>query len=315
MNPWQLGTAFALDLVLGDPKWLPHPVRVIGRTVTVLEQVLRRQVVPHLRERWAGVLLTITVVLSAYGIAWLLVALMAWIHPDLAAAFTIYLAFTVLAVRSLGKEAWGVFDRLRQSDLVSSRRWLSRIVGRETDQLSESGVIRATVETVAENTSDGVVAPLFYLTLGGVPLAVAYKAINTLDSMVGYPTPRYQNFGWASARLDDLANYLPARITGLLMVLGAGLLFRQARPAWKIMFRDGRKHDSPNAGIPEAAAAGALGIQLGGSSRHSGLVKQKPWLGDAVNHIQVEHIKQMVRLMRAVSFMMLILCLMVLSVF
>ncbi|MBI3811015.1 MAG: cobalamin biosynthesis protein CobD [Nitrospirae bacterium] len=315
MNPWQLGTAFALDLILGDPKWLPHPVRVIGRSVTVLEPALRRWAASRLGERWAGVLLTITVVLSAYGIAWLLIALTAMIHPVLAMAITIYLAFTVLAVRSLGDEARGVLDRLRGSDLVSARQWLSRIVGRETDQLSQDGVIRATVETVAENTSDGVVAPLFYLALGGVPLAMAYKAINTLDSMVGYPIPPYREFGWASARLDDLANYLPARITGLLMVLGAGLLFGQARPAWKIMRRDGRKHDSPNAGIPEAAAAGALGIQLGGPSRHSGLVKEKPWLSDAVNDIQANHIAQVIRLMRTVSFMMLILCLMALSVF
>lgn len=313
MNPWQLGIAFALDLVFGDPKWLPHPVRVIGRTVTVLEQALRRQVVPHLGERWAGVLLTTTVVLSAYGIAWLLIALMAWIHPDLSSAFTIYLAFTVLAVRSLGDEARVVFDRLRRSDLVSARQWLSRIVGRETDQLSESGVVRATVETVAENTSDGVVAPLFYLTLGGVPLALAYKAINTLDSMVGYPIPPYREFGWASARLDDLVNYLPARITGLLMILGAGLLFGQTRPAWKIMRRDGRKHDSPNAGIPETAAAGALGIRLGGPSRHSGLVKEKPWLGDAVKEAEAEDIRKSIRLMQVVSFLMLMLCLVTLA--
>lgn len=315
MYSWQLGTAFALDLIFGDPRWLPHPVRMMGRTVMVLETALRRWVVHWIGERWAGIVLTFLVVGSSYGITRLLIALTARIHPTLAMALTIYLAFTVLAVRSLGDEARGVFDRLDRSDLVSARQWLSRIVGRETDQLSKDGVIRATVETVAENTSDGVVAPLFYLVLGGVPLALAYKAINTLDSMVGYPIPPYREFGWASARLDDLANYLPARITGLLTVLGAGLLFGQARPAWKIMRRDGRKHDSPNAGIPEAAAAGALGIRLGGPSRHSGLVKEKPWFGDSVKDIQADHIIQVIRLMRTVSFMMLILCLMVLLVF
>lgn len=315
MNPWYLIVSFGLDLAFGDPAWLPHPVRVIGRSVIILEKALRRWLVEWIGERGAGLILTITVVCSYYGITWLLMGVGRKIHPAIEVALIIYFSFTALAVRSLGEEARGVFDRLRQSDLVSARRRLSRIVGRETDQLSLSGVIRATVETVAENSSDGVIAPLFYLTMGGPPLAMAYKAINTLDSMVGYPIPPYREFGWASARLDDLANYLPARITGLLMVLGAGLLFGQARPAWKIMRRDGRKHDSPNAGIPEAATAGALGIQLGGPSRHSGLVKEKPWLGDSVKDIHADHIIQVIRLMRTVSFMMLILCLMVLSVF
>lgn len=312
MNPWQLAAAFGLDLVLGDPKWLPHPVRMMGRTATVLETALRRWCAGWMGGRWAGVILTVVIVGSSYGLTWLVLTVSGWVHPGLEGALTIYLSFTALAVKSLSDEAHGVLERLRERDLVSARRWLSRIVGRETEQLSESGVIRGAVETVAENSSDGVVAPLFYLLLGGVPLALAYKAINTLDSMVGYPIPPYREFGWASARLDDLANYLPARITGLLIVMAAGLLFRQARPAWAIMRRDGRKHDSPNAGIPEAAAAGALGIQLGGPSRHSGLVKSKPWLGDAVKEIQVDHIEQIIRLMRAVSFMMLILCLMAL---
>lgn len=314
MDPWQLAIAFGLDLILGDPRWLPHPVRVIGRAVSALEKIPRRWCVGWMGERWAGVILAVVVVGSSYGLAWLLLTLSGRIHAAVQWAFTIYLCYTVLAVKSLGDEARGVFKRLRKGDLISARRWLSRIVGRETDQLSESGVVCATVESVAENTSDGIVAPLFYLVLGGPSLAIAYKAINTLDSMVGYSTPRYKEFGWASARLDDLANYIPARLTGFLIVLGAGMLFGRARASFATMLRDGQKHDSPNAGIPEAAAAGALGIRLGGPSWLGGSVRQKPWLGDGIEDVQVGHIRDAIRLMRTVSFMMLILCMIVLSI-
>lgn len=306
MSPRQLIVAFGLDLALGDPAWLPHPVRLIGRAVVVLEKILRRWGVPWMGERGAGIILTGVIVFSSYGIAWLLILLAGKIDPWMERLLILYFSFAALAVRSLGDEAMGVLDRLRRSDLVSARRRLSRIVGRETDSLSEAGVIRAAVETVAENSSDGVVAPLFYLALGGPPLAIAYKAINTLDSMVGYRTPRYRYFGWASARLDDLANYLPARITGGLMVLSAALLFGRARPAWETMLRDGRKHDSPNAGVPEAAAAGALGIRLGGPSRYAGSVKEKPWLGEAIREAVPDDIREAIRLMRAVSILMLI---------
>ena len=314
MNPWHLIVSFGLDLAFGDPAWLPHPVRLIGRAVTVLEKMLRRWGVPWIGERGAGIMLTGAVILSSYGITWLIIFLAGKVQPGMEGVLIVYFSYTVLAARSLGDEALGVFDRLRQSDLVSARRRLSRIVGRETDQLPAPGVIRATVETVAENSSDGIVAPLFYLALGGPPLAMAYKAINTLDSMVGYRTPRYRDFGWASARLDDLANYLPARMTGFLMVLGAGLLFGRARSAWRMMFRDGRKHDSPNAGIPEAAAAGALGVRLGGPSRYAGRIKEKPWLGQAVREAQPGHIREAIRLMWTVSILMLILCSMMLVV-
>jgi adenosylcobinamide-phosphate synthase len=313
MDPWHLILSFGLDRAFGDPAWLPHPIRMMGRSVTALEDVLRRRAVRSIGERGAGAMLTGIVVLSSYGITWLSIFLAGKVHPGMGSVLIVYFSFTSLAVKSLGDEAMGVWGRLLQPDLVSARRRLSRIVGRETDQLSEPGVIRAAVETVAESSSDGIVAPLFYLALGGPPLAMAYKAISTLDSMVGYRTPRYRYFGWASARLDDLANYLPARITGLLMVLGAGLLFGQARPAWEIMLRDGRKHDSPNAGIPEAAAAGAFGIELGGPSRYAGSIKEKPWLGRPGRAPQPGHIREAVRLMRTVSVLMLMLCLIALA--
>ena len=173
MNPWHLATAFGLDILLGDPLSLPHPVRWIGRSVIFIERILRHRFVTRIGERWAGVLLTTVIVGSAYGVTWWLLALAGWIHPVIQGVFVIYLSYTVLAVRSLGDEAQGVLERLERLDLSSARSWLSRIVGRETDQLSESGVIRATVETVAENSSDGIVAPMFYLMLGGPPLAMA----------------------------------------------------------------------------------------------------------------------------------------------
>src|SRR3569832_1091311 len=221
MSPWQLVVSFGLDLAFGDPAWLPHPVRLIGRATAVLERLLRRWGIRWIGERSAGMILTGVIVLSSYGITWLLILLAGKIDPWAESFLILYFSFQALAVKSLGDEAMEVLDRLRQFDLVSARGRLSRIVGRETDSLAEAGVIRAAVETVAENSSDGVGAPLFYLALGGPPLAIAYKAINTLDSMVGYRTPRYRYFGWASARLDDLANYLPARIAGGMKILSA----------------------------------------------------------------------------------------------
>ncbi|HLO25804.1 MAG TPA: adenosylcobinamide-phosphate synthase CbiB, partial [Geobacteraceae bacterium] len=188
-------------------------------------------------------------------------------------------------------------DALARGDIGEARRNLSYIVGRDSANLDEPEIWRATVETVAENSSDGVIAPLFYLMLGGPPLALAYKAINTLDSMVGYKNEQYLQFGWASARCDDLANWLPARLTGLLMVLAAPLAGLSMTRAWWMMARDGHNHASPNSGIPEAAAAGALGVQLGGTNRYFGKPVAKPTIGDALKPLSREAYRGAVRLM------------------
>jgi adenosylcobinamide-phosphate synthase len=271
-------TAVLLDLVLGDPRWLPHPVVLMGRLITTLEKDLRRAVA---NERIAGVLLLLLTVTASGGLAFVLVQRAYALNPWSGFAFEAVLAWTCLAARSLHRESKLVADALAEGNLPEARRCLSYIVGRDTEHLDEADIWRAAIETVAENSSDGVIAPLFFLMLGGAPLAVAYKAVNTLDSMVGYRNERYLHFGWASARCDDLVNWLPARLTGLLMVCAAPLTGLNFRRSWWIMARDGRNHSSPNSGVPEAAAAGALGVQLGGTNLYFGQPVVKPTIGDA----------------------------------
>jgi adenosylcobinamide-phosphate synthase len=286
--------ALVLDWLLGDPRWLPHPVVAVGRLVTALERQLRRLVT---NERAAGVILLVLTVGITGGTAWLLVLGAGLVHPVAGFAVEALLGWTCLAARSLHGESRLVADALAAGDLAEARFFLSRIVGRDTAELTEPEIWRGVVETVAENTSDGVIAPLFWFMIGGAPLALAYKAVNTLDSMVGYKNERYLHFGWASARFDDLANLLPARITGLLMVLVAPLAGLSGPGAWRIMRRDGRNHSSPNAGIPEAAAAGALGVRLGGMNVYFGRPVAKPTIGDPLNPLDRTAWRGAVRLM------------------
>ncbi|MCM2359801.1 MAG: adenosylcobinamide-phosphate synthase CbiB [Geobacteraceae bacterium] len=286
--------AVLLDLLLGDPRWLPHPVVWIGRLITALEKMLRR-LVPN--ERAGGVLLLVLTVAMTSGLALAVLKGAYAVSPYAGFAVAVVLAYTTLAARSLHGESQLVADALTRGDTAEARRYLSCIVGRDTEGLDEAEIWRATVETVAENSSDGVIAPLFYLMLGGPVLALAYKAVNTLDSMVGYRNERYLRFGWASARFDDLANWLPARLTGFLMVLAAPLLGLSASEAWRVMRRDGRNHSSPNSGIPEAAAAGALRVRLGGTNRYFGKPVAKPTIGDALRPLSWEAYRGAVRLM------------------
>jgi len=286
--------AVALDLIIGDPRWLPHPVVAMGRMISFLEPRLRR-IFPS--ERSAGIALLVTTVGISYGCAALLLRAAFAMAIDAGIAVGLYLAWISLAARSLHVESAKVTNALERDDLPGARLALSYIVGRETEQLEEPEIIRGAVETVAENSGDGVIAPLFYLMLGGPALAIAYKAVNTLDSMVGYKNERYLRFGWASARFDDLANYLPARLTGLLMVLAAPICALSSRNAWRILRRDRRNHSSPNSGFPEAAAAGALGVRLGGANRYFGILVEKPTIGDATRPISLAAYNGVVRLM------------------
>lgn len=305
--------AFGLDLLLGDPLWLPHPVRWIGKGISTFEKILRRRVMPQIGEKLSGSVLTAMIVSATLGLTWCIMAFGQFIHPRFEVVLMIYFSYTILATRSLGDAAAGVKEALQNAALPLARKRLSHIVSRDTENLSEKAVIRATIETVAENTSDGIVAPLFYLSLGGPALAMAYKAVNTLDSMVGYRTPQYRDFGWASAKCDDGVNYFPARITGFLMCLAASIQFRRGRRSLKTLLRDGHKHDSPNAGIPEAATAGVLGIQLGGPSVYKGIVKEKPWLGDGAEKPEPRHIQDSIRLMRSTAILMWLLSILGLS--
>ena len=267
--PWELLAGVGLDLLVGDPRWFPHPVRGFGWLAKRLERLWRGTRIPL---RLAGGLFWIT----ACGSATLIVSVtLPW-----AAIFWIW---ALLALRDLDVEATRVLRELDAGNLTGAQQKLSLIVGRDTAELDEAGIIRAVVETVAENLNDAVIAPLFFLALGGVPAMAAYKAANTLDSMVGYRSEKYREFGWASARLDDVANFLPARLSALLIWCCALLLGYDARRSVCVTLRDASSQPSPNAGYPEAAVAGALGIRLGGLNYYQGVPSRKCYLGDPVS--------------------------------
>ena len=295
--------AVVMDLFLGDPRTLPHPVVIIGWLISWLEGVLRRRISDP---RLAGVALLVITVGVSYLVAAGLIYLGTLVAPAVGFLVALYLAWVSIAARSLHVESAKVAKALERGDLPAARVALSYIVGRETAELDGPEIIRGAVETVAENTGDGVVAPLFYLMLGGPALAIAYKAVNTLDSMVGYKNERYLEFGWASACFDDLANFIPARLTALLMVLAAPLCGLSGAGSWRILRRDCRNHASPNSGFPEAAAAGALGVRLGGANRYFGRIVEKPTIGDPVRPLSLEAYAGVVRLMYGSEALMVI---------
>ena len=281
--------AVCVDLLIGDPRWLPHPVRGIGWLARHLEPLLRRLIS---NETVAGIMAVILIVGSTAGVAWALIGWAGWCRPWAGDCLSVLFVYTAIAPRDLARHSLAVYRSLKAGDLPLSRTRVGMIVGRDTAILDEAGITRAAVECVAESTVDGVTAPLFYAILAGPVGAMAYRAINTLDSTFGYMTPRDCRFGWASARLDDLANYLPARLTAPL--IGVAALFLRLRPmlSWTILRRDGRKHASPNSGLPEAAMAGALGVQLGGTTIYDGEPLEKPTIGDALAPLAAGHILQ-----------------------
>jgi len=296
--------AFVLDVLIGDPRFLPHPIRWMGQAIERGETVFRT----HCADlRRGGVGLVAVMVLSTWCLALALLQLAAAIHPWLGVFLEIGLVYYCLATRSLQDAARAVARELRARDLAAARRKVAMIVGRETDQLDREGVSRAAVETVAENLVDGITAPLFYAVVGGAPLALAYKMVNTLDSMIGYKNERYRDFGWAAARLDDLANWLPARLTVPLVALAAALLNGRWRAALKTARRDGRSHSSPNAGLPEAAFAGVLALCLGGPNRYHGILVDKPWIGGEFGSVGPADITRACDLMLLTAVLALVL--------
>ncbi len=266
--------------------------------ITKTEQFLRCL---KIAERLAGVILAVFIVGGVFLISTGLINLARFIHPTLGTGLSIVLIFTTLSIKSLYQESMKVYWALQKGDILKARKDLAMIVGRDTENLDFVEIVRAGVETVAENTVDGVISPLFFAFLGGAPLALAYKAINTLDSMVGYRNEKYIRFGWASARLDDIANFIPARIAGILMPLAAFLCGERGFEALKIVLRDGQKHPSPNSGISEAAVAGALGVQLGGLNFYQGKPSPKPTLGDSTRSLTPEDIYRANRIMLVTS--------------
>lgn len=276
-----LPAAYLIDSFAGDPEWFPHPVRLMGIAIAKGERVMRRSGDSPCREFFAGTALTASVITSSYYLARMVIQLAYRRSRLLGCSAELGLAWTCLAARNLQQEAQAVSDALRQEDIFLARERLGRIVGRDTHSLDENEISRAVIETLAESASDGVVAPILYLAIGGVPLAMAYKAVNTLDSMIGHRDQRYLYFGKAAARIDDVANYIPSRVTALC-VIAASVLSANARPrgAWDVWLRDGGKHKSPNAGQPEAAMSGALGVRLGGDNRYDGELISSPRMGE-----------------------------------
>ena len=299
--------ALAVDLVAGDPVWMPHPVRWIGRGAVFLEKILKPAGSPPFTEKLFGAVFALVIIGLAYAITAALLYLALIKSFFIFSAFSVYIIWTCLAIRSLGDGARAVLSALNADGpggLDAARKRLGRIVGRDTENLSKEAILKASAETVAENTSDAVVAPLFYLAIGGPALMMAYKAVNTLDSMVGYKNGKYIHFGWASARLDDAANFIPARLTALLIVMASFILSYNWRRALRTVIRDAGKHPSPNSGWPEAAVAGALGIKFGGASTYGGVLSEKPFIGEAAAEITSGSALSTIKIMRSSACIM-----------
>ncbi len=305
-----LAIGFALDLVVGDPHWLPHPIRLVGRLISGLERILRR-VFPATPkgERAAGVVLVVLVCTISTACAIALLVLCGMASPWLALAVESIMCYQMLATKALKDESMKVYDALAAGDLAAARSAVSMIVGRDVERLDAAGVTRAAVETVAENASDGVVAPLLFMAVGGAPLGVFYKAVNTMDSMVGYRNEKYRYFGTAAARFDDVLNFVPARLSGVLMVCAASIARLDAKGAWRIFLRDRRKHASPNSAHTEAACAGALDVALAGDAWYFGKLVEKPTIGDALRPVEAADIVRANRLLYATAALSLVLCL------
>ena len=303
---------FVLDAIFGDPAWLPQPVVYMGKAISALEKGLRARLpkTPE-GELLGGRILAFCLPVGTFALASLVCMGAAALHPLLGLAVQMFWCGQALAAKGLVQESMNVYRELLKPDLPAARAAVSRIVGRDTQALTAEGVTKAAVETVAENASDGVIAPLLYMLLGGAPLALTYKAINTMDSMVGYKNTQYLYFGRAAAKLDDIANYLPSRIAALLWVAAAALTGNDARNAWRIWRRDRRNHASPNSAQTESACAGALNVQLAGPAYYFGEYYPKPTIGDAVRPIEPEDIRRADRMMYAESLLALALGLLI----
>lgn len=307
---------FVLDAVFGDPAWLPHPVVWMGRCISALEKRLRAFLPKTPRgELLGGGIVAAVLPLATLAVTGTVCTLAARLHPLAGLAVQLFWCAQALAARGLVQESRNVYKELAKGDLPAARRAVARIVGRDTENLTAEGVTKAAVETVAENASDGVIAPLFYMLIGGAPLALTYKAINTMDSMLGYKNEKYINFGRVPAKLDDAANYIPSRIAALLWVLAAGFTGNSVKGAWKIWRRDRRNHASPNSAQTESACSGALGVQLAGPAYYFGEYYDKPTIGDPLRPVMPEDILKADRMMYAESILALVLGLLVRAAF
>ena len=302
-----VGLGFLLDLLLGDPHWLYHPIRLVGHLITGLETVLRR-IFPGTESgelAAGGCLLVLTAGITSAS-AWGLLFLAGLVYPYVRFALETVMCYQLLATKSLRDETMKVYTALRAGDVEGARRAVSMVVGRDTAVLDDIGITKAAVETVAENTSDGIIAPLLFMVIGGAPLGYFYKAVNTMDSMVGYKNERYLYFGRTAAKFDDVVNWFPARLSAVLMVCAGGLLGMDAGNAWRIYVRDRYNHSSPNSAHTEAVTAGALHIQLAGNAYYFGKLYEKPTLGDADRPVEYEDIRRAGRLLYGTAVLALL---------
>ncbi len=300
---WQILAALILDALIGDPRSWPHPVRLIGSLAIRLEPITLRCLA---NARIAGLLTALTVVAVTAVLTYGVVQLGLEVNPWLGAIISIFIMYTGIAAQDLAKHANEVKLALDKGDLVLARKRVGMICGRDTDELDETAIIKATVESVAENLVDGVTAPLFYGMIGGPVGVMVYKAISTLDSTFGYRNERYLLFGWASAKLDDIAAFIPSRITGLLVPCAALLMGMRSRESLRALRTDRLKHSSPNSGHSESAFSGALGLMLGGPSRYQGVIHDKPYIGRSIEQPANEHISASVRLMKVTALIFLL---------
>ena len=307
-----LAAGFLLDLIFGDPRWLYHPVCLIGNLISVLEKGIRK-IFPKTNagELAGGFVETLVVSLFSFGVPGIVLYLLYGYFPAAGVLLETFWCYQLLATRSLRDESMKVYDRLVNGTIEEARYAVSMIVGRDTKELTETGVTKAAVETVAENCSDGVIAPMIYMAIGGAPLMFLYKGINTMDSMLGYKNDKYLYFGRCSAKLDDVANYLPARISGWLMVAASFICGMDGRQAARIYRRDRRNHASPNSAQTEAAMAGALDVQLAGNAYYFGKLYEKPTIGDPIRAVEPEDIRRSNRLMYGTAILGILICLLI----
>ena len=305
---------FLMDLLLGDPYWLPHPIRLIGNWISFLEKRLlgskteEKHTTPE-QEKRRGMLLVLAVLSSTVFVTAVLLLGAYRLHPYLGAVIESIMTYQILATKCLKVESMKVYQELKKGDIAASRKAVSMIVGRDAECLDETGVAKAAIETVAENTSDGVIAPMIFTAIGGPILGFFYKAVNTMDSMVGYKNEKYQYFGTAAAKFDDVVNYIPARLSACLMILASAITHMDWKNAKKIFLRDRYNHKSPNSAQTESVMAGALDVQLAGDAWYFGKLCKKPTIGDAIREIEPEDIRRTNRLMNRTAWICEILCL------
>lgn len=303
---------FILDLIFGDPNWLYHPICVIGNLVAFLEKKIQKIFPKSEKGQLAGgVLEVLLVCLISFAVPFVVIGTLYRLVPAAGFILETFWCYQLFASKSLKTESMKVYDRLKNGTIEEARYAVSMIVGRDTQSLTETGVTKAAVETVAESTSDGIIAPMFYMAIGGVPLMFLYKAINTMDSMLGYKNEKYLYFGRCAAKLDDAANFIPARISGCLMVAAAFLCGLDGKNAWKMFRRDRRNHASPNSAHTESAMAGALNVQLAGDAWYFGKLYKKPFIGDDIRPIECEDICRADRLMYGTAILGAVVCAMI----